>query len=258
MSVYQMTSFKSCHRQALHNVQLFAPTITWVQKGSKALWWQQQEWPLNKLHWLLSPAGQYLTFVNHPHQGEFYSRTLSLLTPPPPHMLQQSRQRQLASPMLAVSPALAWCFDTLWQLPQQALSEAAQVAFVHGLYAELAAIGALSSLFSDQHETLKHKLTRLLLSDPSGNHTLASAGERLGMSRATMTRKLAQEGEHFSDLLAQVRMNHALALLQQEQALDDVAKACGYQSESRFSARFKKQFGVTPSQYANTLMTHYG
>ncbi|QDF68102.1 hypothetical protein FJQ87_16775 [Shewanella sp. SNU WT4] len=90
MSICQFSTFKSRHPQHLHNVQMFAPTITWVQKGSKALWWQQQELPLTKDVWILTSAGQYLTFVNHPHQGEFYSRTLSLLMPPPSHLLAQS------------------------------------------------------------------------------------------------------------------------------------------------------------------------
>ncbi|QDF68101.1 helix-turn-helix transcriptional regulator [Shewanella sp. SNU WT4] len=141
-------------------------------------------------------------------------------------------------------------------MQKQSLSEDTQATFLLGLYSELASVGALSMLFSFQQQSVKHKLCRLLMNEPSAEHTLASAGQQLGMSRATLTRKLAQEGEHFSDLLAQIRMNHALGLLQQQQSLDDVAKACGYLSDSRFSARFKQQFGVTPSQYANTLVNH--
>jgi AraC-like DNA-binding protein len=44
----------------------------------------------------------------------------------------------------------------------------------------------------------------------------------------------------------QVRMSHALTLLQQGLNPLEVALACGYDSPSRFAARFKQEFGLTP------------
>lgn len=55
-----------------------------------------------------------------------------------------------------------------------------------------------------------------------------------------------------SQLLAQVRMGHALNLLQQGLTPLEVALACGYDSPSRFAARFKQEFGLTPHQYLHT------
>ena len=56
----------------------------------------------------------------------------------------------------------------------------------------------------------------------------------------------------FRQLLAQVRMSHALTLLQQGLSPLEAALACGYDSPSRFAARFKQEFGLTPHQYLRT------
>ncbi len=50
----------------------------------------------------------------------------------------------------------------------------------------------------------------------------------------------------------QVRMSHALTLLQQALTPLEAALAGGYDSPSRFAARFKQAFGLTPYQYLRT------
>jgi AraC-like DNA-binding protein len=47
-------------------------------------------------------------------------------------------------------------------------------------------------------------------------------------------------------------MSHALNLLQQRLTPLEVTLACGYDSPSRFAARFKQEFGLTPHQYRHT------
>lgn len=60
------------------------------------------------------------------------------------------------------------------------------------------------------------------------------------------SRKLSQTTQ------TQVRMSHALTLLQQGLSPLEAALACGYDSPSRFAARFKQEFGLTPHQYLRT------
>lgn len=60
------------------------------------------------------------------------------------------------------------------------------------------------------------------------------------------SRKLSQTTQ------TQVRMSHALILLQQGLSPLEAALACGYDSPSRFAARFKQEFGLTPHQYLRT------
>jgi AraC-like DNA-binding protein len=71
----------------------------------------------------------------------------------------------------------------------------------------------------------------------------------LAMSPATLRRRLAAEGGSFRAVLEEVRLAHALSLVQGgRQPLKWVAMACGYQSPSRFSARFRERFGTRPSE----------
>lgn len=48
-------------------------------------------------------------------------------------------------------------------------------------------------------------------------------------------------------MLTQVRLGHALTLLQQGLTPLQTALACGYDSPGRFAARFKEEFGLTPT-----------
>jgi AraC-like DNA-binding protein len=63
-----------------------------------------------------------------------------------------------------------------------------------------------------------------------------------------LRRKLAAEGTAFRDLVQDVRMVHALSLLQNTDVpVLHVALAAGYASASRFTARFRTRFGYLPT-----------
>lgn len=69
-----------------------------------------------------------------------------------------------------------------------------------------------------------------------------------------MIRKLRQEGVQYREVLAEVRLNHALRLMQEgHNNVAMIASLCGYQSEGRFSQRFKDKFGISPKGYVKTL-----
>lgn len=92
------------------------------------------------------------------------------------------------------------------------------------------------------------RLRDVLRNDPSRSWTTADAGSVLAMSEATLRRRLAKEGFHFEKVLIDVRMHHAMALLQTTHwSIPQVARACGYQSRTRFAERFRDRFGCSPS-----------
>lgn len=248
----QTSVFSGVQRQPLRNVLMHVPTIIWVDKGQKNLWWHEQELAFSRREWLLVPAGQYLTFVNEPGTTEFYSRCLGLLTPPPVDWLQQTNAISAQTPpSIKVTDNLAWLFDAVFAMPT--LSHTAQQQMLYALYAELKAQRALGLLFPSANESLRERLSRYFAVEPGREHKLDGVCLHFNMSRATMIRKLAAEQTSFRDLLAEVRMVHALSLMQESKSQLDIALACGYQSESRFAARFKQLFGLTPRQYQQTL-----
>jgi AraC-like DNA-binding protein len=64
-----------------------------------------------------------------------------------------------------------------------------------------------------------------------------------------MRRRLADESASFYDLLSDVRMSHALTLLQvTDLPVIQVAYEVGYKSQSRFALRFRRRFGFAPSE----------
>ncbi len=93
------------------------------------------------------------------------------------------------------------------------------------------------------------RLRRLLGSDPDRRWKIGAAGKLLGMSEATLRRRLAEEGLGFREIIAQVRMARALTLLQSSDLpVTQIAYAVGYESLSQFSAKFRRHFGRSPGQ----------
>lgn len=96
--------------------------------------------------------------------------------------------------------------------------------------------------------SLTNRLRSALSKDPDTPWRSADAARALAVSEATLRRRLAADGTSFGDLLVDVRMTHALGLLQtSDLAINRIALEVGYASASRFAVRFKARFGVSPS-----------
>ncbi|HEH9428114.1 TPA: helix-turn-helix transcriptional regulator [Aeromonas sobria] len=250
----QQSHYLGIRKQPLHRVLIYAPTLIWVTQGSKQLWWRERRLSFDRERWLLIPAGHQLTFINQPEQGKFRSHAITLLTPPPKEWLAASApsHTDLDEPSVKITPGLAFCFELISTMAERGLSETTQAELLRGFYAELRATNALGLLFPASTMTLAERLARYLAVEPGIDHTLEAVAPHFAMSRASMVRKLAAENRSFRQLLTQVRMSHALNLLQQGLTPLEVALACGYDSPSRFAARFKQEFGLTPHQYLHT------
>ncbi len=86
--------------------------------------------------------------------------------------------------------------------------------------------------------------------------TLESICEQLAMSESTLRRKLKMEGTSVQEIKDQARLGLGLHLLQTTLfSISTIAEECGYQSQSRFTERFKGRFGLTPSELRKTIMT---
>ena len=88
----------------------------------------------------------------------------------------------------------------------------------------------------------------LISNEPHGDWTSARLCALTGVSEATLRRKLAAEKWSFQSLLIDVRMSIAMQLLQStDLSVLRIAEAVGYESQSRFAARFRARFGFAPS-----------
>ncbi|NVK43211.1 MAG: helix-turn-helix transcriptional regulator [Oceanospirillaceae bacterium] len=253
-SIVQVGQFHSVKNQPLHNVLVYAPTIIWVKKGHKELLWRDHNLEFYHDDWLVIPANQYLTFTNMAQNNVFFSKTITFLQPPPEDWLNtQQSAIQPKEPRIKVTEPLIYCFNILSEMASKKLSRGAQEQLLLGFYQELRSNNALSLLFPSANTSMSENIARYLSVSPGDEHKVETVAKHFSMSRATLIRKLSMENTSFRQILTEIRMGFALGLLQQQHQLLNVALACGYQSQSRFSSRFKQQFGISPKQYLNTL-----
>lgn len=89
-----------------------------------------------------------------------------------------------------------------------------------------------------------------LQSSPDDGSTLADWGERLGVDEKTIQRLFRKEtGMTFGQWRQQARLMLALERIALGERIIDVAGSLGYDSPSAFASMFKRQFGITPSQF---------
>ena len=74
------------------------------------------------------------------------------------------------------------------------------------------------------------------------------------MSESTFARRLRDEGTHFRLILEDVRQPLAMEYIQTTQTpVALIAENVGYASSSKFIARFRHRFGITPGKLRKSL-----
>jgi AraC-like DNA-binding protein len=99
-------------------------------------------------------------------------------------------------------------------------------------------------------DTLHARLRALLSSTtPVASSSIDDAARHLGVSRATLARRLAREGTSFQALKDDVRRDHAIALLAGTSLpLGEIAERLGYSAQSAFQRAFRDWTGVSPGR----------
>ncbi|NJL37101.1 MAG: AraC family transcriptional regulator [Leptolyngbyaceae cyanobacterium RM2_2_4] len=88
----------------------------------------------------------------------------------------------------------------------------------------------------------------LIRNDLSSEWSLKRLAQALNISASTLKRRLQEANLSFRQLLDEERMSKAMDLLTQpHQSIAEIAAICGYESQSRFAARFRKYYSLNPS-----------
>ncbi|MCT4965149.1 helix-turn-helix transcriptional regulator, partial [Pseudomonas aeruginosa] len=86
--------------------------------------------------------------------------------------------------------------------------------------------------------------------EPAADWSLGDAARRLGVSPRTLTRAFQREtGLSFVQWLRRMRLLASLDALAAGHSILEVALDLGYDSQSAFSAMFRRTLGVSPSLY---------
>jgi AraC-like DNA-binding protein len=114
------------------------------------------------------------------------------------------------------------------------------------LLAWLSATGLRFAL--TQADSYAARIRRLVGGRPEYPWSSAEISSALGVSDATLRRRLQAEGISLRDVLTDIRMTHAMSLLQSSRmSVSAVAASAGFESQSRFALRFRDRFGFPPS-----------
>ncbi len=266
--------------QALRNVPVHSPSIFAIKQGRKLMSWHEESLDIRGGDWLIAAADSQLTFINEPHHQQFSSVQISFLQPPSQALMDEieghTREEKkvenkevskrdvlssvnlesssIQSPKLSANSQLNFALELLLNMQGQGLSTQVQRYYLNGFYQQLMEVGCLDKLFPGDSQSLRQRLSRYLAQSPGAEHHIEQVCQFFSMSKSTLTRHLTLEGTSFREVLAEVRMLHGLTLMQKKTYRQvDLALLCGYQSESRFSQRFAKQFGITPKHYMSTV-----
>lgn len=106
---------------------------------------------------------------------------------------------------------------------------------------------------------LTHQLHDIFVQHSAQDVSMAKLCHQLAMSESSLRRKLKAEGTSVQEIKDQARLGLGLHLCQTTSyAIGLIAEKCGYQSQSKFTERFKTRFGLTPSELRKTQMADQG
>ncbi|AJO78379.1 helix-turn-helix transcriptional regulator [Pseudomonas sp. MRSN 12121] len=132
----------------------------------------------------------------------------------------------------------------LWRLRRQ---ELLQLLYLSG-YTEVSRLVG--------HPALGHQLHEIISENIAEDWRVERLVEKLAVSESTLRRKLKAEGSSLRSVLDRARLGHGLFLVQTTlEPIGRIAERCGYQSQSRFTDKFKQQFGITPSELRKTRLS---
>lgn len=113
----------------------------------------------------------------------------------------------------------------------------------------LAQNGLAGNLLMARNPSWRQRVAQLIRVNPAHEWRISEVCRQIGISESSLRRKLSLEESSFRQILEEARLMAGLSLIQETSLpIGRVADAVGYQSQSRFTERFKLRFDVTPSE----------
>jgi len=256
-------SIYKCHRpQQLHHIPFSQPTLLVVVTGQKQVVLGDTRMSVSKGELVLIPPdssvwlGQYPDTEGRQYLGLAFRFNLEALK----HFrliygasLDQwdiSAQWQRKAPDSILASLEQWVSWHKYYSVNEQLIQHRQVE----LLLLLAQAGLIGNILLGEHPSWKQRVSQLLAIDPARPWQIGEVCSRLAVSESSLRRKLQQEESSFRELLEEVRLASGLSMiLETQHSIGQVAIAVGYQSQSRFGERFKRRFGMTPTDLRRTL-----
>ncbi len=230
--------------------------VGWVMAGRKRLVAPAGEIQFPAGQVFLIPRLTQWDMLNEPPAGGRYEARIINFAPA---LVARFHQR---FGQFAATPALQGCASAeadedfaatfghaFKALQADAASSASAAVREHRAFEVLLLLAERGLVFAPGGElSWAERVRRLVAQRPQAPWTLAEVAQAFHLSASSLQRRLAEESASFSQCMREVRLETAMALLQDpELQVSEVAARCGYDSHSRFSAAFRERFGFAPS-----------
>jgi len=244
--------YSSVKEQRIVNVPIMKPMLICVLDGSKRLGSKGE---------IECPAGSFVVLSNRPGINmrnipgdaeylalivEFEFDDFSCLPPASgraPSFVQGSICRLFQETLKQFVEWSAFAPPAMWRARRQEIL----LLLYHLGHEQVCAVAEAPSL--------SHKLHGMISADLANDLHADVLASRLALSGSTLRRKLAAEGASLQEIKDRARLGFGLHLVQTTfDPIGRVAERCGYQSQSRFTDKFKQSFGVTPTELRKTRM----
>jgi AraC-like DNA-binding protein len=229
------------------------PTVVFVRRGKKWFRGSGKEFTAEAGQVIAIAEGCAFDIINHPAADGAYEADCIYCNPEVVAEFTASRTNKgfisganlIANP----DPPFFEAFDRAMEAIAHRDPLPCNVA-VQRIREMLAWLRHFGAVFAIPKATSTSNRVRALFSaDPQEDWIAPDVSHRLGMSEATLRRRLAAEGQSLTRLLIDIRMCSALSLLQStDRPVAQIAYEVGYESASRFAARFRQRFGHPPTE----------
>lgn len=240
-------TYCTVNRERLRHLRLEHPILAVVLSGSKEIWHGDRSERLGTGSVLVLPSGVDLDIVNDPdgRSGVYEAMILEITPDRLPDDLPEVGRNRGGGHSVPLSAALIEALrHAATEVACGAGSGHVRQARMTELLALLADEPAAAPLFA---LPLEERLRRMFRARPDRDWRCAEVARTLGLSDATLRRKLRGQGAGFNDLLRTERMGVARDLLEGGMASGAVALSVGYASRAHFARSYRAVYGCNPS-----------
>lgn len=227
------------------------PMIIIVRRGRKEIRSANYAFELEGGEAIAIAQGQVFDFENIPAaDGDYEARWLTI----DPAAVATFGEPEGARPVMPacllgrMSPGLSDAFENAVRALQDE-GDLPDAVVRHRVTELLAWLGTFGVRFSLRlPDSYAARVRRLAGARPAEDWTASRVSGQLGVSEATLRRRLQEEGASLRAVLTDIRMTHAMQLLQSStMPVSAIAASAGFESQSRFAIRFRDRFGFPPT-----------
>jgi len=251
----QLSCFRACLTHTATRVDIEHPVIAIVLEGHKKVYWEGRALAFRKGDVMLVSQPSQLDVTHTPDAVS--GRYLGVAIPIGEAVREAARLIWAGIPV-DEQPAVAAL--TLGDLVEALESWSLAVLDNRGADMRLALVTVVLRLCERGHTALLRppapgivdQVRRLVRSDPARNWQSRDFESALGLSGATLRRRLAERGQTLRELVLHTRLACAIDLLwATDWPIKTVAAKVGYRSASSFAQRFQHRYGLDPGSIGN-------